>query len=505
MPIVLITSPAHGMGRELAQNLAEKTGWPQYSREQLVEEAHAQGIKLSRLETAIIKTPIISEQLAWEKELYLSFVTDTLCKKIENRNLIYSGRAGHLLFPGMPHILRVGLGVPLEIRIEKASAQLSLSPEKAEEYLKFLDQDVEKWVHYVHREQANDPSNYDLFLNLGNLSLANASVLLSRTADLQDFQASDKDLKQLEDLHLAARARLHLARNKETAGLSLGVRARDQVVTVTYMPRQESAATSISKALNTLEGCRENLCTMAETNILYIQECFDPKAEDLGHVTQLAKRWGAAVELIRLIPKGEEAGVCLEDAGSTHLSANGNNSVTYTGGVEDDGPETNTNDGGLIDTLEELVAMGRSAGGSTVAGSSREVIQAVKENHNYSLVILGNLFLTKGPQASTRLTRELGLTLHDKLRTPVIDIKELKSQFLFGKAQAFKLIMFALIVICIYTLVFSFQKPILNVIGGDLHEKWKWAAAFGIAFFVPFVAFVYGTVSGLILKLIDID
>jgi len=120
-------------------------------------------------------------------------------------------------------------------------------------------------------------------------------------------------------------------------------------------------------------------------------------------------------------------------------------------------------------------------------------------------VILGNLFLSKGSQASTRLTRELGLTLHDKLRTPVIDIKELESQFLFGKAQAFKLVMFTLILLCIYGLVFNFQKPILNVIGGDLHAQWKWAAAFGIAFFVPFVAYVYGTVSGLILKLIDID
>ncbi len=505
MPIVLITSPPHGLGSELARNLAEKTGWPQYSREELVEEAHAQGIKLSRLETSIIKSPVISEHLAWEKELYLSFVTDTLCKKLENKNLIYSGRAAHLLFPGVPHILRVGLGVPLEMRIENASRQLGLSSEKTQEYLEALDEDVKKWVHYVHREQANDPSNYDLFLNLENLSLANASLLLQNTAELADFRIPEQDLKHLEDIHLAARARLHLARNKETAGLNLGIRVRDKVVTVTYMPRQTAAATSISKALSSLEGCRENLCTMAETNILYVQECFDPKADDLGQVTQLAKRWGAAVELIRLIPKGEEAGICLEDIRSKPLSASHKDSGTYTGGVEDDGPDISANDGGLSDTLEELVAMGRSAGGSTVTGSGREVIHAVKENHNYSLVILGNLFLAKGPQASTRLTRELGLTLHDNLRTPVIDIKELKSEFLFGKAQAFKLILYSLIILCIYTLVFSFQKPILNFIGGDLHEKWKWVAAVGMVFFVPFIAYVYGAVSGLLLKLIDID
>ena len=58
MPIVLITSPPHGMGRELAQNLADKTGWPQYSREQLVEEAHVQGIKLRRWNPGLVVASI---------------------------------------------------------------------------------------------------------------------------------------------------------------------------------------------------------------------------------------------------------------------------------------------------------------------------------------------------------------------------------------------------------------------------------------------------------------
>ncbi|MCP3873493.1 MAG: cytidylate kinase-like family protein, partial [Desulfobacteraceae bacterium] len=187
MPIVLITSPPHGLGQTLARDLADKTGWPIYSREQLVEEAHEQGIKLSRLETSIIKSPIISEKLAWEKELYLSFVIDTLFKKIKNGNLVYSGRSGHFLFSGVPHILRVGLGIPMELRIDDALKQLGLSSEKTMDYLKSLDGDIEKWVRYIHREQANDPSHYDLFLNIGNLSLANASELLSKTAEMADF------------------------------------------------------------------------------------------------------------------------------------------------------------------------------------------------------------------------------------------------------------------------------------------------------------------------------
>jgi len=343
-----------------------------------------------------------------------------------------------------------------------------------------------------------------LFLNLENLSFSNALVLLNKTVELPDFQMSEENLKRIEDMHLAAQARLYLAKNKETSGLNLGVRARNKVVTVTYMPRQESAAKSISKVLNNLEVCQENQCTMAETTILYIQEKFDPKTENFQQLTQLAKRWGAAVELLRLVPK-DKGDVVSTITSAENQSDTGKDSAAYTGGVEDDGPEIIEDDGGLSDTLEELVLIGRSAGGHTVAGGGREVLNAVKENNNYSMVILGDLFLDKGPQASTRLTRELGMTLHDKLRTPVINISELQSEFLFGKSQAFKLLVFCLIVICVYGLVFNFQKPILNVIGGDIHEHWKWVSAIGIALFVPFVAYSYGTVAGLILKSIDID
>ncbi|MBU4278113.1 MAG: cytidylate kinase-like family protein [Proteobacteria bacterium] len=501
MSIVLITAPAHSMARVLAQKLADKTGWPQYSRDRLAEEAHAQGIKLSRLEASIIKAPIVSEKLAWEKEIYLSFVTDVLYKKIQDQNLIYTGRAAHLLFPGVKNILRVGVSVPMEIRADIVAKQLNLNPGKALDYLKSLDVDIMKWVHYVHRADLRDTSNYDLQLNLENLSLANAADVLMQLAELPEFHLSDESVSHLEDLHLAARATLHLALNKETSNLNLGVRASGKVVTVTYLPRQKEVAESVSRVLGTLEECKGNVCTMAETNILYLSEHFDPKTEDFNQINQLAKRWGAAIELIRLIPPKDGKPFFQEVAGPEPRPEHG----AYTGGVEDDGPEVSADDGGLDNTIEELVAMGRSAGGVTIAGGQHEVIDALRDNDNYSLVVLGDLFLSKGPQASTRLTRELGLAIHERMKTPVIKIDELKSQFLFGMKQAFKLLMFCLIALCIYGLVFSFQVPILNFLGGSLHEHWKWAASVAVVLFVPFVAYIYGTISGLILKLVNID
>jgi hypothetical protein len=331
-------------------------------------------------------------------------------------------------------------------------------------------------------------------------------MLLCESAGLPDFRPTPMSTKRLDDLYLAARAKLRLAEDEQTRTLDLGVRAVGGVVTVTYMPRQEKAAQSISRVLQDLEGCRENLCTMAETNILWIQQAFDPKAESFKQITRLAQRWGAAVELLRLVPHKSDAQAAptVKQTQDQSRSSEPSEQV-YTGGVEDDETETPAEDGGLALTQEELVAIGRSAGGFTVYGGASEVIEAVKENSQYSLVVLGHLFLDKAPETRKRQTREMGLTLRERLKAAVITVDELESRFLFGKKQTLKAVLYGAVVVCLYFLVFHFQEPILNFLGGEIHAKWKWLASILVVLFVPLVAYAYGTVTGLVLKLIDID
>ena len=501
MSIVLISNSPHGSGLELAHNLAEKTGWPVYSREQLVEKAHESGVRLSRLETSIIKSPGSNEKLARERDLYLALVNKTICETTNEGNLIYYGRAGHFMLPGIPGILRVGLQTPMGMRVDNAMNQLNLPREKASDYLEKLDEDIEKWFRYVHRETSKNPAAYDLFLNQQQISLENAAAILFETAKLPAFGLTIESRKMLDDRCLAASAKILLTQDSATSDMDLGVRAINGVVTVTYMPRQEPYAERISQVLGNLKGCRETICTMAETNILWIQESFDPKGENFAQVTSLAKRWGAAVELLRLDSEGKY--IPQIPVMENHRISKPP-SQTDNGGVEDDDIESPQDDKGLAKTEEELVAIGRYAGGRTVSGSGNEVVDMVKDN-DYSLVIIGNLFLSKGHETSTRLSRELGLVLHEKLKAPIISSAELQSRFLFGRKQTFRLLGFFLTTILIYGLVFNFQESILNVLGGEFHSKFKWVASLVIVLFVPLVAYVYGTVTGLVLKLVDID
>ncbi|MFH1138880.1 MAG: cytidylate kinase-like family protein [Pseudomonadota bacterium] len=505
MAIIMISGPPYCGREELAASLAPKTGWPVLSRDELVDLARERGIKTGRLEVSIIKTPGLSEKLAREKDLYLALLTSSLCERAREGNLIYHGRAGHLLLPGVTHRLRVGLTAPREFRIKKAAKALKLGPDKAAAYLDQVDRDIEKWIRFVHRVDGREIGQYDLFLNLQNVAAENAAVVLCDMAELPDFRPTPVGLKLMSDLNLGAQAKLRLAFDPRTAELDLGVRADDGVVTVTYLPRQEDAAGDIPRVLADLEGCSQVHCTMAETSILWVQEAFSPDSENFKHIIQLSQRWGAAVELLRLIPPGEgeaEDGLSSRRDQTTLACRTGG---AYDGGIEDDGPGSPEEDEGLVRTEEELVTLGRSAGSRGVCGGAEKILETAKENGSYSLVVIGDMFLSKGHSARTRQTRELALAIRDRLKAPVITADELETRFLFGPKQGVKLVVFLALTIMIYAAVFSWQGPILDFLGGELHAKMAWLTSLGVVIFVPLVAYVYGAVTGLLLKLINMD
>jgi hypothetical protein len=504
MAILMISSMYQGGGDELALALSRKTGWPLIDRENLLEQARQSGIKVGRLEMSAIKKPRASEKLAREKELFVALETSVLCEKAREGNLIYSGRAGHLLLPGVSHRLRVGLTAPRDVRIERTARALRLTPERAENYLLQLDEDVENWIRYVHGHDGRDPNHFDAFFNLENLGLSNAAGILCEMAELPDFQPTPASRRIVDDHYLSAVARLHLARNENTQRADLQVQASGGVITVTYPPQQKQISQFIPAALEGLPGCREIQCTMAETNILWVQERFAPDAGNFNQILRLAQRWGAAVELMRLIPGGEMAADLEETPGESGAGFGRKDCPIDDGGVEEDGPEVKA-DGGLSRTEEKLVELGRFGGRQSVCGGHDKILERVQGGGRYSLVVIGDMFLSKGHSTRTRRTREMAMSIRDRLKAPVITGDELKARFLFGKRQAFTLVGFLALVVLIYSVVFTHQQPVMNFLSGPIHQHTKWIASVAVVLFIPLIAYLYGTVTGLALKIINVD
>ncbi len=517
MQIICVSKGTYGGGKELAQSLSEKMGYACLCREHLVEAATEEGIHVGRLEMAMAQSRGFNRQLALERDHYLAFSRAYLCQRALEEDVVYHGRTGHLLLPGVKNILRVRAVRDMERRIRVVMTQMGIEREKALQYIQAVDEDRARWVRAMYGVSIEEPINYDLTINLEQLGFANAASAIVGMAQLPDFQMTPASTRVLRDLYLGARARLALARDENTFKAAMKVRADDGVVTVSYLPQDAAAAPFVEDALKQVQGIDDLHITMATANLLWVQEEFSSDSETFGKVVEIATKWNAAVELLRLAPQADSP----SEGGQMNgvVPASGAQAGVELGGIVDDDVDTGEGDGGLEATLEELAKVGRAGGGKSVFGSSQNLVEALDRTFPYTLIVLGDLFLEKGQSARLRSTRDLQSFLGDRIRAPVVIKEELGSQYLFGAKDALKTLVFLAITVGLFVLVLSNQEMVLafmantgwyaEAVRGTFLGRFEWMPKLVVSavllLFIPLVAFSYGRVASAFMKLIKME
>lgn len=512
MQIICISRSALTGGDDLARRLAKKLDYACASREELIEAAVTEGIQVGKLEMAMIKPRIFGEQLDVEREHYRAFTTAYLCDRALEGRLVYHGRTGHLLLSGIDHVLKVRVVADEEQRIRRVVQELRLDRKKARRYLEEVDEDWRRWARSMYGVAWEDAAQYDLVVNLQRMSIENAASALTSVAQLPDFQMTPASRKAMMDLRLAAKSRVALARHERTFRSKFKVRADGGVVTVTFVPQDSRYAEFIPEALAPVEGVSEVRSTMATTTILWIQERFDPASETFGEVVELATKWNAAVELVRLASDDAPQADLPSDPPA---AAEPRFSGEYNGGIEDDGDDGDeivSDEGGVTTTLEELAAAGRSGGSSVVRGEAQDLLESLDRSRSYSLVVVGDLFLKKAHAVRLRMTREAQRLVSDHVTSPVVGADELKAQYLFGRRDVARLAGFLALVAAVYFVVFSNQEAVLKFVFGQWGGDWgggkvlaKALVAATVVVFVPTIALAYGTIAKSLMKLIKME
>ncbi len=495
MQMICVSRGSYRRGRELAERLANDLGCPCLGREEMIEGAVERGIPVGKLEEAVVKRRPLGDSLALLSERYKAYVTTVLCERALAGSLVYHGRAGHLVLPGVPHLLRVRAITDAEDRYESVMQRLHVTRDKARRYVEDVDEDIHRWVRTLYNLDPNDAALYNFTVNCSKMAIGNVATTLVAAAQLPEFQATPASVQRMENLLLAARCRLALAEDPRTAELHLQVRAERGSVAVTYLPRQARETEAIPAVLTGLDGVVEVRQTIATTTILWVQERFDTESETFTHVLEVAERWNAAVDLVRLVPTGDEAAAATQQHDRLDLSGD-------DGGILEDGAETAPagDDGGVAATMDRLVRAGRAGAQCTVCGSQQSLIGNVCSVTDVSLVVLDNLFLEKGAAVRKRLTRDLAGRLADRLRTPVIGPEELKTEYLFGLRQWVRLAAAAGLVAVLYGFVFTHQDAVLGFLRAEGTSA-RALAATAVAVTAPVVAFLWGSAAQHLLRL----
>jgi hypothetical protein len=366
-----------------------------------------------------------------------------------------------------------------------------------------VDDDMRRWVRTFYDVDWDTAGHYDLVVNLEQLSMGNAAAALCSVAALPDFQTTPASRQALENLLMGAKVRLELARDDRTCNSSFRVLAERGVVLVTYQPRDAKVAEFVPAVVQRVPGISELRCTMASTNILWIQEEFDAAAESYRQVVELARRWNAAVELLRFLPGGSaEAQPEPGSAGGPVAAAR---SREYNGGIEDDIEHPAAGeDGGLRQTQDSLAGDGVAGGAHVACCRPDRLLEKLDSRVKYTLVVVGNVFLNSGESARVRKTRELTSTLSDILKAPVVGADELKKTYMFSIGQAVKQFFYLVLVGAVFVLVFTHQGEVVKLLHSE-GTRAKLLAAIGVGVLVPIFAYLYGTITKFLLKLIRIE
>jgi len=497
-------------GRQFAKNLASNLAFDCISREELAELAIAEGIAVGKLETAVVKKRELSEREVLEKEHYLAFATRMLCERALEGDVVYHGRAGHLVVAGLPHVLRIRTKIDPEIQIDDAMRRLSLERAKAKEYVERVDEDISRWLRTMYGVGRDPVDGYDLIVNLDRVGIEGATTALCGYVQLPTFQATPATTKALENLALAARVRIALARDERTWTARFTVRADDGTVTVSYLPRDAAVGVRAHDVVSALDGVSTVTCAIASSNILWIQERFEAAGSTFEAVVKAATHWQAAVELMKLTPESETPSSREEDA--EEVAAGDGPVPLYTarkvdGGIEDDvePPATTAgDDADLHEVFGELNARGIAGNASRMAADVTRVGAAIDRSIPYSLVVVGDVFLDRGHATRLRKTRELAGKLGDLIKAPVVNAEDLGHMVDTGWSYYAKMVALAAAVVAIFLLVFTHQTVVLEFLSPSTILQ-NVAAAAVVLVFVPLFAIIYGTLTKMILRLIHVE
>ncbi len=258
MAIIAISRGTFSGGEALAKRVAERLGYQCLSRETNLEAAAKEyAIPAADLVSAMERRPSFLQRILGERTTHLAFVRATLCEQALGDNLVYHGLAGHLLLPGIAHVIRVRIIADLDYRIKAARQQQDLDHAEALAYIDRVDRERRQWVRFLFDVEWDDPHLYDVVLNLSRVGLGTACEMVARLTECEEFQPSAASRQAMRNLALASRVWARLAIDPRTRGLDLTVVAKEGTVTITGETRSPDAEGAIDVVARQIDGVKE--------------------------------------------------------------------------------------------------------------------------------------------------------------------------------------------------------------------------------------------------------
>ena len=260
MAIIAMTREMGSGGREVAQRLADEMGLTIVLHE-LVEHDLAERMHVpdSAVHHSLEGGATLRERWQIGSKRLAQYTAEEILELAQKGNVLIRGWGACVLLREVPHVVRVRVCAPMELRERSVMERHSKDRGAARQEIERNDAAHKRTLQAafgVHRE---DPLLYDLMLNTGRVSIETCVKLIRDLAESQEFQETEASRAILDDKALEARIRTRLG-ERFTAGTGvtgIGVTATGGEVVLKGVAIHSALAAEAGKIVGAISGVKD--------------------------------------------------------------------------------------------------------------------------------------------------------------------------------------------------------------------------------------------------------
>ncbi len=253
MPLVLISSDTQSTGQNIAEKIAETTGYTLVDRRLLQQAAQEAGVDEAQLLDALDSAPSLIGISSKTRRQSLAHVEQATLRQLLADDVVCHGLAAHLYVSGVSHALKLRVfgseGEPAE---QGAQDGGPLSGQGARA-LKRRNGQRKKWSLDAYALDETDAALYDVVFDLGDSTVGDVAEAVDQLRGERRVQPVHYSISALRDLELASRVRVALLADHPNAR----VRATSGTIVVeTRLGRRDKQAKieAVKQLVSTVEG-----------------------------------------------------------------------------------------------------------------------------------------------------------------------------------------------------------------------------------------------------------
>lgn len=250
MSIITVSGQMGALRDELALAIAKQGNMECVDRHTLADSIEG-WVELSRDEHQLLaeQGPAMLGMSDRRRRIFAALLESVMMQYARKGNVVLVGRGANQLLRLVPGVLRIRTVAPLELRAQRLAVSEQLELDVARQLATQVDQQRRAYVSHLLGGDWSSPLGYDLVLNMGRLSLEQATTTVLDLSAHEDFQPGSETERLINDLVLGSKIRLALVQAVEVHALEVevdGATARLEG----YLARQDD----LDAALNAATG-----------------------------------------------------------------------------------------------------------------------------------------------------------------------------------------------------------------------------------------------------------